>query len=211
MSVYVGWTYKFGFIPDFSSLDGVYSVVKIYSYEELINDGIDLNDGLYSKVGKTPANLEEDISLYRNEDIYKLVDPDNSENILYVPFPILLSTPDPNIKKYSKLVVGINVGPCEDSSELDHVMTTMHEILEKMVGYTQTPQAFSIGSVWMTDSEYADLVAQRQTASREVVNYYSENLKLLNEISGYKAQIAALTQTITNITQCYCNQEPATP
>lgn len=208
MTVQVGWTYKFTFLNDFSSLDGVYSVVKIYSYNEIIDDGVDLNEGLYAKVNKTPDMLDTDIGLYRNEPIYKLVDPDNSENIIYTPSPILLNEPDPNIKKYAKLVIGINAGVCEDIAQLDYVKATVHELLEKMVGLTEQPQVFSIGSSWLTADEYADIVAQRNTTSREVVNYFSETQKLLNIIAEQNTAIATLKSHITNITQCYCNQPP---
>lgn len=206
MSVNVGWTYKFTFTNDFSSLNGVYSVVKIYTYDELINDGIDLNDGLYAHVGKTADNLDADVHLYRNEDIYKLVNPDDSAVIYYVPYPILMTIPDPNIKKYAKLVLGVNLGIFDNQDQLTSVISTLQEILSKTVGIEETPQLFSVGHKWLTPDEYSDIEAQRLTASREVVNYYSETQKLLDEISKKQTQIDVLKSHVKSIAECLCNK-----
>lgn len=206
MSVNVGWTYKFTFTNDFSSLNGVYSVVKIYTYDELINDGIDLNEGLYAHVGKTAVELDTDVHLYRNEDIYKLVNPDDSAVIYYVPYPILITIPDPNIKKYTKLVLGVNLGIFDNQDQLTSVVNTLQEILSKTVGISETPQLFSVGHKWLTPDEYSDIEAQRLTSSREVVNYYSETQKLLDLISKQQTQLDVLKSHLKNLSECLCNK-----
>ena len=206
MSVNVGWTYKFTFTNDFSSLNGVYSVVKIYTYDELINDGIDLNDGLYAHVGKTSEQLDSDVGLYRNEDIYKLVNPDDSAVVYYAPAPILMTIPDPNIAKYSKLVLGVNLGIFDNQEQLASVISTLQEILSKTVGIVETPQLFSVGHKWLTPDEYATIEAERITASREVVNYFSETQKLLETVSKQQTQISVLSNHIKNLSECLCNQ-----
>ncbi len=206
MSVNVGWTYKFTFTNDFSSLNGVYSVVKIYTYDELINDGVDLNEGLYAHVGKTADNLDADVHLYRNEDIYKLVNPDDSTVVYYVPYLILLTIPDPNINKYPKLVLGVNLGIFENAEQLTSVINTLQEILSKTVGITEAPKIFSVGHKWLTPDEYADIELSRVTASRSVVNYYSEIQKLLKTLSQQQTQIEVLKTQLQTISQCHCDK-----
>lgn len=211
MSVNVGWTYKFTFTNDFVDLDGVYSVVKIYTYDELINDGIDLVDGLYTKVGKTGDDLELDVHLYRDEDIYKLVNPDNIEIVYYVPAPILANTPNPNIKKYPKLVIGINLGIYNDETELNYIKDTLHELLASTLGLVDPPKVFSVNNVWLTEEEYDNIVEIRKSTATDVVNYFSENIKLRNTISKQNSTIEYLQSVIQNLNQCHCDNQQEYP
>lgn len=206
MSVNVGWTYKFTFTNDFTALNGVYTVVKIYSYDELINDGIDLAEGLYAYVGKTAADLDNDVATYRDTNIYKIVNPDDSAVMYYVPEPVILTIPDPNIARYSKLVLGVNLGIFDNEDQLNSVIATLNEILSKTVGLFDAPQLFTVGHSWLTPDEYAALEAARATDSREVVNFYSQTQQLLEINSKLVTQIETLTSYVVNLSECLCNK-----
>lgn len=204
MQLAVGWTYRFTFLPDFSSLDGIYTVVKIYSYAELLADGLDLQSGLYSKVGKTQDQLDSDIVNYRNNDILKLVNPDDANIIYYVPSPVLSSVPDPNIKKYAKLVVGINVGVYTSEEDLNYILDSISQQLQAVLGYTETPKVFSIGNVWLTQQEYETIVNARSATKTSTMNYYSENVKLRDQVTNLRAAIDQLQEFISAQQDCAC-------
>lgn len=199
MQLKVGWTYKFLFNPEFSALDGVYSIVKIYTYNELLEENLNLYDGLYKHVDKTSEQLDEDVSTFRTDDIFKLVNPDDSEIVYYVPSLVLSNIPDPNIDQYSKLVIGVNLGVCKDEEELEYIKNTINDYIQKMHGLTNEPQVFSIGTVWLTDTEYADVVSQRDHVGKEVVNYFGENIRLRTELAKRDRIIEMLNQRIRSI------------
>ena len=202
MVIETGWTYKFQFSVPFDKFDGVYTVLRIMTYAEMIADDVDLAEQLYAPVGKTPAEYDTDSATYRLGKIYKLVDPTAADVTQYIPEVLLRTTPNPNVRKYSKLVVAVNLGAFADPAQLDWVRRTLHEQLVKMVGLPKSPDTISIGTVWLTDEEYQEIEAARQTAERTTVNYFSQTIAMQQEIDrlkalvqGYEATLLALHQS----------------
>jgi len=190
MQLQVNWTYKFFFIDGFDLLNGIYKVVKIYSYQELLDEALSLYDDLYKHVGKTEEELETDITKYNKEPILKLVSVDDSTKVYYVPLAVLLYTPDLTVKPYSKIAIGVNVGPIADPEQISHIVQIIKESISKQFGVTNDPQLFNTGTVWLTDAEYAVIEADRKTAATEIINYYGENQKLRADIQKLKEQLA---------------------
>ena len=201
MNLELGWTYSFKFTSDFSALEGIYTVVKIYAYDEFVSDGNNLYELLYTRVSKPEVDFEEDVKSYRNEKIYKLVNPDDLDDILYIPEGIIAEVPNFNIKKYAQLIIALNVGVYPNEDELEYAKSTMQEQLQGLLGFVNPPDVISIGQVWLTDDEYNDIVAEREknktknTCSLDngkyITNYFIENQKLLK-------QIGELTQMNSN-------------
>lgn len=188
MHVELGWTYKFSFISDFSILDGIYTVVKVYSYEEFLNDGLSLASTLYSVIYKDPkdaeAALEEDLLTkefnYREQEIYKLRDPEYYDTVIYVPESIILKVPNFNIKKYSNVVVAINLGLYPGDEDLSSVREIMSEHLSSQLGYMDTPDLITIGHKWLSEEDYNAEQANREANKKNVINYFSECTRLSN-------------------------------
>jgi len=199
MQLTVGWAYRFRFKPDFSKLDGTYLVVKIYTYDELLEDNLDLFEGLYTHVGKTQVQLDEDYLQYRNGSIAKITNPDDSSIVYYIPEAILSVEPDPNVKRYPKLAIGINLGVCKDAAEVEHIKNTATELLGKMFGLVDDPAVFSVSSVWMTEEEYSQVLQDRQHAGREIVNYFGENQRLLAEVNRLSVMVEKYKEYIKTI------------
>ena len=181
MHVELGWTYKFSFIQDFGVLDGIYTVVKVYSYEEFLSDGLSLVD-LYSLVAKSEAELEQDLQTeefnYRNQEIYKLRNPENYTTVIYVPESIIASVPNFNIKKYSNVVVAMNLGLYPGEEDLAAVRSIMSEHMVSQLGYGDTPDLITIGHEWLTEEEYNERHAIREQNKQDIINYFSECQKL---------------------------------
>lgn len=181
MHVELGWTYKFTFITDFSSLNDIYTVVKIYSYDEFLADGLTLVN-LYTSVGKSESDLESDLLTeefnYRSQEIYKLRNPEKYDTVIYVPEGILSEMPSFNIKKYSNVAVAMNLGIYPGDEELTAVREIMSEHMSSQLGYTETPDLITIGHVWLTAEEYAEEQAKREANKKCVINYFSECQRL---------------------------------
>lgn len=199
MHVELGWTYSFKFTKDFETLNNVYTVVKIYSYDEFINDNLDLYTLLYSRVAKSYESLEVDVQDYRTQQIFKLRNPDNYDDILYVPEGIIAEVPNFNVKKYAKLVISLNVGVYPNEEELAYAVNSMQEYLQVILGFANNPLITAIRHVWLTDEEYQNTIGDREK-NKEVVNYYSKCLELEKEITRQKGTIERFNTLFDAIT-----------
>lgn len=190
MNIELGWTYKFKFNNDFTLLDDIYTVLRIYTYSELLEDKIDLNTELYAKVGKTKMQFEADVATLRNDKILKVQHPEHQDTILYIPTSILSEAPLFTVKKYGRLMVVLNVGVYPNKEDLDHVKNLLHEELQVMLGFANPPDVLVTRHQWLTDQEYQELKDEREQ-NKKVVNYFSENIKLQKINSELTAKINA--------------------
>lgn len=190
MNIELGWTYKFKFNNDFTLLDDIYTVLRIYTYSELLEDKIDLNTELYAKVGKTKMQFEADVSTLRNDKILKVQHPEHQDTILYIPTSILSEAPLFTVKKYGRLMVVLNVGVYPNKEDLDYVKNLLHEELQVMLGFANPPDILVTRHQWLTDQEYQELKDEREQ-NKKVVNYFSENIKLQKINSELTAKINA--------------------
>lgn len=190
------WTYKFQFISGFDTLNDIYTVAAIMSFEEMLALQVDLVKTLYSKVGKTNIDYDQDVPVYKGKKVYKLIlvgkkaNPKDPE-IYYIPEVLIDKIPDYNVKQYPDLVVAIRLGPIDNAETIGAVKTVLNEQISKMFGITTTPDIISVNKVWMTTDEYAAVEATRNAAIKKTVNWYSETVRLQKVIDRLKGIIAA--------------------
>ena len=55
------------------------------------------------------------------------------------------------------------------------------------------------GEQWLTDSEYNEVLQERDESKKKVLNYYSENQRLEKELSQLRTQIAEYERLIVNL------------
>lgn len=199
--VKTGWTYKFAFRKGFESLNGVYTVVKIYTYEELLSENIQLSSSLYALVGKTETEYERDYVTYefRTHDIYKLVDSSNTHRFIYIPEGLLGEIPNSNVKKYPKIVLMLNMGIFNDTTKIEYVADLIKDQISYEFGITNAPDVVAIQEVWLTDEEYQDIENDRITEARDVVSYFTENIELRNKISDLSSRLNVLEKKILSV------------
>lgn len=195
------WTYKFQFITGFETLNDIYTVAAIMSFEEMLALNINLVQTLYTKVGKTQLDYEQDVQVYKGKKVYKLVLVGKKVNpkdpvIYYIPEVLIDKIPDYNVKQYPDLVVALRLGAIDNAETIGYIKTVLQQQISKMFGITVTPDVISVDKIWMTTDDYAALEATRNTAMKEVVNWYSETVRLQGEIDKLKALIAAQQETI---------------
>ena len=200
MYIEVNESYKFEFIEDFNALNGFYKVVQKMTYDEMLEANVDMANGLYALVNKTEQDWARDADSYRDGFIYKIEEL-NSEfetKILYVPELILNGAPDANIHKYGKLSLMVNLGAFKDPEQLSSLIIDIKNILETNYGITNEPIVSIYDKVWMSDMDYSYVELARNMHKGTVVNYYSEALKLSQELIDQKARCEALEQIIIN-------------
>ena len=208
MQIELGWTYSFKFIDDFVILNGIYTAVKIYSYEEFVQEGNDLYSLLYTRVGKSEIEFDKDAEVYKTEGIYKLRNPENLEDIIYIPESIIAEVPNFNIKKYSKLVLTYNIGVYPQNEDISGLVNTIQDAIRPTLGLAEDPLAIAIKHIWLTDEEYNTELATR-LKNKQVTNYYTKWLDTNRELTRTKGTVNRFNELFkswanSNITECKC-------
>lgn len=197
--VYVGNTYKFSFKHPFDSLDGIYSVLKTMTYDETVDDQIDLM-ALYTKYGKTEDDFNADITDLRSSRVLKLSDVQTGD-IVYVPMTIYELEPDPNVKKYLHLALGVSLGVFSTLEQVKYVKGVMQDLLKGGLGVTEEPVVTELTSkqVWLTTDEYEAIVLDRESIKNKTINLYTENIRLRKDLDSAYTKIAAYEQLIKQL------------
>ncbi len=185
---YVGTTYKFTFQAPFNQYDGIYHVLRIMTFDEVVADNVNLLK-LYTNVSKTEDDFNEDINTIRADRILKLINVEDETDILYIPMFLGLYEPDPNVKQYSSLAVALYLGVFDDVNELNAIKETLEATVAKKYGVPDSAAVFSIEEKWMTEAEYDQHVAERALNSNQLVNLYSEVHRLRRELESANTKI----------------------
>lgn len=197
----VGITYKFSFAPGYTSLDGIYHVAQILTFQEALQSDISLVDSFYLTAGKTKEDYTNDLAMVRDSKILKLLNPDTlSENsAIMVPLYYLSMVPDPNVKKYYHLSIGFDLGIHDNPEQLSYLVTNLSQQFQATLGITNSsPEIFELESTWKTLDEYKDLEDERKVNITNILNYFSETKRLENEIAKLKSKLKAYEEIIVN-------------
>lgn len=185
---YVGTTYNFTFKAPFNIYDGIYNVLRIMTFEEVVADNVNLLK-LYTDASLNEDNFNEDIETIRVDRILKLVDVENEKNILHIPMFLGLYEPDPNVKQYASLAVALHLGVFDNVNELNAIKDTLEATVAKKYGIRDSAVVFSIEDKWMTETEYNAQVAERALTSTQLVNLYSEVHRLRRELESANTKL----------------------
>ncbi len=199
MLVNIDKAYKFTFENRFSELNDIYLVTRIMTFKEVINDNVDLGNMLYERVNLTKADYENEVTKFLNDKIYKVVQPDRDE-ILYLPNSILQYAPDPNVKRYMKLVVSLDLGVFDNVETLEHVARIMQEHISGSTGILKTPELDSYGYKWLSEEDYLVQESKRDESLKTVTNFFTacntlqkERDRLITKLAAYEEIIKTLS------------------
>lgn len=197
----VGSTYKFKFKDAFSSLNGIYAVLKIMTYDECVADQIDLL-AVYTSVGKTEIDYDNDLVTLRTDKILKLQSISTS-SIYYIPMFLGDGEPNVNVRKYLHMALGVDLGVFDNADQVMYIKSTLQEFLDGGLGITSEPIITEITSkqVWLTEDEYSVLEAARTTRKNSVINVYTENIKLRKLLDTANTKIANYETTIKTLSK----------
>jgi hypothetical protein len=202
MNIEIDKIYKFQFKNEFSLLNGIYRCTHKLNLTELISSDVNMSNSLYSKVNKTSAEWDADVLIYKDDVFLKLDSPedDTMEDMsIYIPTMLVDGYPDPNVQRYQRLVLGYDLGIFKDPGMLTTATMSIQETMDKEIGTDSIIDISVYDHVWLTDTEYQSIEQQRVTNRQNVVNYYSESVRLTNELTQKRAEITYLKSLVSQM------------
>lgn len=196
----VGAAYNFTFTTGYDAFNGIYEVARIMTYDEYVDDGGDIDTDFFTPNGKS-EEVETELANVRSSKILKLVSPDSDDESdpVFVPLYYLSETPDYNVKKYQNIGIVANIGITENVSDVDFIRDIITESVESALGITPNPKLVITKEIWMTESQYQEILKTRDDSKKKVKNYYSENLKLEKMLSSANTKIKEYEKLIINL------------
>lgn len=200
MTPTVGAVYNFTFTSGYDTFNGIYKVARIMTYDEYVDDGGDIDTDFFTPNDKS-EEVETELENYRSSKILKLVSPDSDDDSdpVYVPIYYLNETPDFNVKKYQNIGIVANIGITENVSDVDFIRENITEAVESALGITPDPKLVVTKEIWMTESQYQEIIKSRDESKKKVINYYSENLRLERALATANTKIKEYEKLVINL------------
>lgn len=146
---------------------GIFKVLKILNYEDVLYSGVDLYANLYRPLGLPEEMFEKDKDLIAQSVVYKLIDPTDDNIVLYMPQIFIEGTPDASVEKYNKTMLTIDIGTHGDVELLSDIQTTLAALMEKLWGITSTDgtplaKLTIYDNIWLTITQKEQLDQERR-------------------------------------------------
>lgn len=194
-----GQVYKFKFIDEFSSLDGIYSVEEILSYERMLETGSTL-DAVCKRVGLNTSYITKNISTLRSDRILKLRPCVKGGEMVIIHFSAVSTAPDPSVKVYPKTTLVVDLGPVTDVDQLSYIKNHVEQLMKEL-GNDSIPLLHAYDKMnYMTQVEFAEIEKKRLDRKKEYRTYkmmYDDKIKECEEL---KAKVKALNKIILSLT-----------
>lgn len=215
MAITINMHYSFKFLDSFgfSSLNGIYRVDRSIGYNDIINEEIDLYKFLYSKVDKSPTDLETDVIKYVDDIFYKLSSM-YDDSVIWIPYSLIGGYPNPNVKEYPRVMLTTDLGVFDEPATLTHITRILKDNLRHLLGLEHDTNsddfdirinphtAISVyNTTWMEHSDYEEIKSQRGSVrdndtSTDSKDYYAEYLRVLADNSELEGRIVALEELV---------------
>lgn len=194
----LGSVCKFTFVTEFASLNGVYRVIGLTSYEASIAAGVDYVAGLYTPAGLTSEQYTTDASTYAGQEIVVVQPPNTSSITYYLPLSIIALIPDPTVSRYDDVYLSLHVGMFKDPNTYTWVKSQVEDILSSVTGQKIQGQwlANSTKAQYLTEAEYDALDAERQANIKAIKPLTVVIQEQLTQITQLQALVSALEATI---------------
>lgn len=194
----VGSTCLFSLATKFASLDGVYTVSALSTFNDMIVNNQDFVANLYTPAGLAKADYIADFSSYEGGMVAIVQSVVDTSVTYYFPESILAMVPDPTVKKYQQIYMAIVLGAFKDTSTYSWAKTQVDAIMTAITGTTNQVKfmANPDNDVWLTDSEYAALDATRTANIKATESLYTQLQAALEAQSALQARIKTLEEAI---------------
>lgn len=191
---------KFTFVEKFSALNGVYRVVKKMTYEQARTENIDFYKFLYNPVGLTKEDYSKDLDNYVNDTVLQLIDL-KQQNTIYLYTSLLKSVPDPTVKTYDQVILGINLGYFKNATDYEWIKSEFVEYIKQRLGSDGDAKFFAKqeNKVWLTDQEYQQIEDKRKTNIKNAMSVFQKNEELQNEIINLRNIIKTYDDLLTRV------------
>lgn len=208
----VGSVYYFSFLPEYASKNGTYSVARRMTFQECLDDNVNLLDEWYTPCGVSGDQYKADLNTLIVTDILKLINPetmDGKRDYLYAPSLYLDKIPDHNVKRYYTLAVGYHIGVTSNPDRIAATISVMKEHMTAATGVTADPGLFEISTTWLSDAQYAEIEASRDQTKKKLFNYFTENVRLREENSKLRTKLRYYEDTYKKLSSA--SSKPTDP
>ena len=200
MLIVPDFVYDFKFKSSLSTLDGIYKVLGILSYTEVVSLGLDLFKITYEPNSITVEVFDNELDQIRAGKIAKLIAIDNPENIQYIPEYMFDKVPDGTVQRYLKLGLAINLGIFDDAEQLSVIRSEVEQVIAAMLGVNNSTIIYTTDKVWMTSNEYTDIQTAREAAITRISNHYVDKLALQKENDSLRTKLAYYEDALKALT-----------
>ena len=146
--------YHFIFVDDLSTLNNLYRVKSIYSYEEIDNMLQDPVGSLYLAANKSAIYVEQKKMFdFRYQMHYKLQSVYNPEQVFYVPEELIVQTPIANYQEHNKFLLTVEIGLLPDQDDLDSFILKTNKLAQDTLGINPKIVSVAYDKVWLTDED----------------------------------------------------------
>ena len=183
-----GTTCRFAFTARFASLDGVYRIRAITTFQDALVANTDFVSNLYEPAGLSQSDFDVDYNSYFNDRIAVLESVLDDSVVYYTPESIFQTIPDPTINEYFPLILVVDLGVQKNTQAIYPLLDQIKDLIAASLG---TENAFSIvtnpqNKAYLTDAEYSALEVERAKRARELIPL-SVQLKSANDKIAYQA------------------------
>ncbi len=203
----VGATALFTFATPFALLNGVYSIVKTMTFETALASGVDFVAALYTPAGRTASEYASEYQAYAGQIVLQLQTVTAATvATYYVPLGVLSQVPDPTIQRYDDIYLSIHIGAFADETVYTWIAGQVNDLLASVTGNPDTAQFYSNPSdaIYLTQGQYAALVAQRTANIKTISPLIVQNQKLQQTIDSLQTLIRAYQ---ANLIALYTSQQ----
>ena len=196
----VGATASFTFTPRFATLNGIYVVQSETTFASALSAGVDFVKHLYVPAGLAQADFNTDYASYAQDKVCVLQSVISASVVYYVPESVFATIPDTTIKEYLPLILVANLGVQENTQAILETINQIKDLIQSSLGSTDPVRVVtnSNNKVYLTDAQYATLVATRQANITALVpltvqlqNLQAQNTYLAAKVASYEALLAA--------------------
>lgn len=190
----VGTTCKYFFTAKFIALEGVYTLLSVASFETRLTQSVDFVSSLYTPAGLSRTDFSNDAASFKGCNVLQLQSVKDKSVVLYVPQPILSTTPDPTVKRFKDLVCYAVLGPHNDQSKYEWAKDEILDTLQNVLGVDVTIAwgANPDNDTWLTNSEYAAQEAERAQKRKRIVTKSEQITALQATVDSQAEEIRAL-------------------
>lgn len=196
------------FVANMSTLDGKYKLISTRTFAQALLDGIDFVTNLYTPAGLNSDAYAADYPNLQNSVVLELQTVGTTTpQTYYVPTALITGVPDPTVRAYPSIVLGIPLGAFDDETQWTTMIPQINDIVAAYTGEAaQTTILVSEDETeYLTRAEYAALDAKRQRNIAALQPWPVQKLAMQQDLinarallKDYEAIIISLRQALAS-------------
>ena len=191
--------YAFTFATKFASLNDVYKVSDITTFENALINGVDFTKSLYTPVNLTATDYNNDYTNYAGGLVYTLVSPKDDTITYPIPESLIATLPDPTVVRFPLTYLAVTLGYFATTDKYSYIKSQIEDLVLSVAGTGQTTQfmhADKSNDKWMTLTEYNRYDAERTATIVKKAPQAATIIALQSTIASLRARLNACEELL---------------